>query len=349
MLTVSPYRGPTKVRHTKQGRHTMRIIRANHLGMCFGVRDAIALALSRADAGPLTILGDLVHNPTVLGSLAARGIAFANEAAHVTTDTLMVTAHGASARALASTRALGLTVVEATCPLVHVAHQAVAALVRDGYHVVIIGQRDHVEVRGLTGDLDDFDVVIDEEGVLTLEEHQRIGIAAQTTQSIEKVRQLVASIRKRFPRSDVRFIDTVCKPTKERQSAAVELARAADVVIVVGGRTSNNTRELVKTCGRYCSRVHHVQTEAELIPEWFGDADTVGITAGTSTPDDVIDRVEARIRLCADAPAGQVRRVDTQIATPRRVAEDKRAPEETRRRRPRARSEAGREFGRTEG
>ena len=124
----------------------MRIIRAAHLGMCFGVRDAIALALASAEAGPLTILGDLVHNPTDLSALAASGIAVANDVAQVTTHTLMVTAHGASARALASTRALGLNVVEATCPLVHVAHRAVAALVRDGYHVVIIGQRDHVEV-----------------------------------------------------------------------------------------------------------------------------------------------------------------------------------------------------------
>jgi 4-hydroxy-3-methylbut-2-en-1-yl diphosphate reductase len=274
----------------------MRIIRATHLGMCFGVRDAIALALASAEAGPLTILGDLVHNPTVLGALAAKGIAVANDVAQVTTDTLMVTAHGASARSLASARALGMNVVEATCPLVHVAHHAVAALVRDGYHVVIIGQRDHVEVRGLTGDLDDFDVVLDDEGVLALEEHPRIGIAAQTTQPVEKVRQLVASIRQRFPRSEIRFFDTVCKPTKERQDAAIELARASDVVIVVGGATSNNTRELLKTCGRYCSRVHHVQTESDLQPSWFRAAHTVGITAGTSTPDAVIDRVEERIR-----------------------------------------------------
>ena len=277
----------------------MRIIRATHLGMCFGVRDAIALALSSAEAGPLTILGELVHNPTVLSALASRGIAVANDVAQVTTSNLMVTAHGASARALASTRALGLNVVEATCPLVHVAHQAVAALVRDGYHVVIIGQRDHVEVRGLTGDLDDFDVVLDEEGVLALEEHSRIGIAAQTTQPIEKVRHLAASIQRRFPRSDVRFLDTVCKPTKERQDAAVELARASDVVIVIGGKTSNNTRELVKTCGGYCSRVHHVQTESDLSPAWFDEAQTVGLTAGTSTPDEVIDRVDRHIRALA--------------------------------------------------
>ena len=105
-----------------------------------------------------------------------------------------------------------------------------------------------------------------------------------------------ALIRQRFPKSDVRFIDTVCKPTKERQDAAIELARASDVVIVVGGQASNNTRELVKTCGQYCSRVHHVQTERDLDPEWFRATDTVGLTAGTSTPDDVIDRVEGRIR-----------------------------------------------------
>ena len=273
----------------------MRIIRATHLGMCFGVRDAIALALEHADAGPLTILGDLVHNPTVLSALEAKGVAVAQHVDHVRTPTLMVTAHGTSERTLAQTRALGLRVVEATCPLVQVAHRAVAALARDGYHVVIIGQRDHVEVRGLTGDLDDFDVVLDEEGVQALREHPRIGIAAQTTQSIEKVRNLASSIRRRFPRSDVRFIDTVCKPTKERQDAAIELARASDVVIVIGGKTSNNTRELVKTCGRYCARVHHVQTDADLSPEWFRDAHTVGITAGTSTPDEVIDRVEAQI------------------------------------------------------
>ena len=188
--------------------------------------------------------------------------------------------------------------VEATCPLVRVAHRAVSALARDGYHVVIIGQRDHVEVRGLTGDLDRFDVVLEEEDVLALEAHPRIGVAAQTTQPAEKVGRLVGLIRRRFPQSDVRFLDTVCKPTKERQTAAFEIARQADVVIVVGGKSSNNTRELVNTCARYCSRVYHVQTDADVRPEWFQAANTVGLTAGTSTPDDVIDRVEARIREC---------------------------------------------------
>jgi 4-hydroxy-3-methylbut-2-enyl diphosphate reductase len=273
----------------------MRILRATHLGMCFGVRDAIALALAEAEAAPLTILGDLVHNPTVLDALQAKGIAVENDVAAVTTATVMVTAHGASGRALATTRARGLTVVEATCPLVHVAHRAVAALVRDGYHVVIVGQRDHVEVRGLTGDLDEFDVVLEDRDVLALSGRPRIGVAAQTTQPIHRVRQLVALIRRTFPASDVRFIDTVCKPTKDRQQAAVDIARESTVVVVVGGAASNNTRELVKTCSRHCSRVHHVQTEDDLRRQWFKEDDVVGLTAGTSTPDDVIQRVEDRI------------------------------------------------------
>jgi 4-hydroxy-3-methylbut-2-enyl diphosphate reductase len=272
--------------------------------MCFGVRDAIALALEQAEAGPLTILGDLVHNETVTAGLQARGIAIAREIGDVRTGTVMITAHGASERRLASTRALGLRVVEATCPLVHVAHQAVRALVRDGYHPVIIGQRGHIEVRGLTEDLDRFDVVLEDEDVWSLAEHPRFGVAAQTTQAAGRVQHLVSLIRQRFPDSEVRFADTVCKPTKQRQNAARDLARQCGVVVVIGGAGSNNTRELVKTCARYCARVHHVQTDAELRPEWFSTADTVGITAGTSTPDEVIDRVEHRIRDFAGTRTG---------------------------------------------
>ena len=279
----------------------IRIIRAEHLGMCFGVRDAIVLAHERAKTGPLTILGDLVHNATVSADLRARGIAIAHDIADVKTPTVMVTAHGASERALARTRALGFEVVEATCPLVHVAHKAVRALVRDGYHPVIVGQRGHVEVRGLTGDLDHFDVVLDDEDVLALQPHPRIGVAAQTTQPVVKVRHMVDLIKRRFPDSLVRLVDTICRPTKDRQIAAADLARQSDVVVVIGGANSNNTRELVQTCRRHCSNVYHVQTYADLRPGWFADVRTVGITAGTSTPDEIIEEVDRRIREFADA------------------------------------------------
>src|SRR6476661_2593074 len=124
----------------------MKIIRAEHLGMCFGVKDAIALALETARHEPLTILGDLVHNDNVLAALKAKGVVIEQQPEKVNTKTVMVTAHGASERALTRTRALGLNVLEATCPLVQVAHMAVAGLAREGFHPVIVGKRDHVEV-----------------------------------------------------------------------------------------------------------------------------------------------------------------------------------------------------------
>jgi 4-hydroxy-3-methylbut-2-enyl diphosphate reductase len=153
-----------------------------------------------------------------------------------------------------------------------------------------------VEVRGLTGDLDAFDVVLVEGDVARLGERPRFGVVAQTTQPIDHVRQLVRLIRERFPRSEVRFIDTVCQPTKQRQHAALELAQKCNVVIVIGGAHSNNTQELVKTCSRFCDRVHHVQTADDLCREWFSEGQTVGITAGTSTPDAAIEIVEQRLQ-----------------------------------------------------
>jgi 4-hydroxy-3-methylbut-2-en-1-yl diphosphate reductase len=274
----------------------MRIIRAEHLGMCFGVRDAIALATETAQNQPVTVLGDLVHNETVLADLRARGVQFARRAEAVDAGMVMITAHGASERAINQVRARGLPVLEATCPLVHLAHRAVAALVRQGYHPVIIGKRDHVEVRGMTEDLADFDVVLNETEVYELRERARFGVAAQTTQPIERVRFLVDLIRRRFPKAEVRFVDTVCQPTKQRQHAAIELAQCSDVVVVIGGAHSNNTHELVRTCARYCGRVHHVQTAADLHASWFAGAQTVGITAGTSTPDALVEAVEDWLR-----------------------------------------------------
>lgn len=270
----------------------MKILRASHLGMCFGVRDAIALALSQSKSQPVTILGDLVHNETVLKQLRDQGVKIEHQVADVTTPSVIITAHGTSARTLSRVRARGLNAVEATCPLVHHAHRSLARLVEEGFHPVIIGKRDHVEVRGITDDLAEFDVVLTESDVAALRERPRFGVIAQTTQPIEKVRYLVELIRRRFRGAEVRFIDTVCQPTKQRQSAAVELAQASDVVVVIGGAHSNNTRELVTTCSAHCGRVHHVQTAEDLRPDWFANAATVGITAGTSTPDESIDAIE---------------------------------------------------------
>jgi len=277
----------------------MKILRAAHLGMCFGVRDAIAIALASAREEPVTVLGELAHNPAVNQALRESGVHMAADPRNVQTKTVIVTAHGASRRAIEQTEQRGHRVIEATCPLVHHAHRALAALVSAGYHPVIVGRRDHVEVRGLTGDLDRFDVILNPEDVSLLEPRPRFGIVAQTTQPIGRVHFLVDLIGRKFPDSEVRFIDTVCKPTKERQSAAEELARQCDVVIVVGGANSNNTRELAETCGKLCPQVHRIERADELRAEWIASAQTVGLTAGTSTPDSAIHEVEVRLNQIA--------------------------------------------------
>ena len=143
----------------------MKILRAAHLGMCFGVRDAIGMALQESKAGPLTVLGDLVHNESVLRQLQAHGVKTEHQIAHVSTPRVLITAHGTSARTLEAVRAHGLQALEATCPLVHYAHRALDSLLAEGCHPVIIGKRDHVEVRGMTDDLAEVDVVLTEEEV----------------------------------------------------------------------------------------------------------------------------------------------------------------------------------------
>jgi len=274
----------------------MEVLKARHMGMCFGVRRAIVRALAAAERQPLTILGDLVHNETVLAGLRTRGIRTCTEVDDIDTATVMITAHGASERRLAQLRARHLRVLNATCPIVRAAHQAVAMLVSDGCHPVIVGQPGHVEVRGLTEDLDLCDVVLGDEDVDDLEERPRFGIAAQTTQPVERVYRVAALIRQRFPQSEVEMMNTVCLPTRLRQQSAEELARQADVILVVGGARSNNTRELVATCRRHCARVFHVQTAADVRAEWLRGAAAAGITAGTSTPDNIIDDVETVVR-----------------------------------------------------
>jgi 4-hydroxy-3-methylbut-2-enyl diphosphate reductase len=273
------------------------------MGMCFGVRRAIVLALAAAERQPLTILGDLVHNETVLAGLRARGIRTCTEVGDIDTAAVMITAHGASERRLAKVRARDLRVLNATCPIVRAAQRAVGTLVSSGCHPVIVGQAGHAEVRGLTEDLDTYDVVLDDEDVYGLRERPRFGIAAQTTQPVERVDRIAALIRQRFPQSGIELMNTVCLPTRLRQLSAEELARLAGVMLVVGGARSNNTRELVATCRRHCARVFHVQTSANVRAEWLERAEVVGITAGTSTPDDVIDDIEARVRMLGKTEA----------------------------------------------
>jgi 4-hydroxy-3-methylbut-2-en-1-yl diphosphate reductase len=274
----------------------MKILLAEHFGMCFGVRDAIAGAEKLAGEAPLTILGELVHNPVVRERLRAQGVAEGSlEETRSASKRVMVTAHGASDMKRAMWRVAGFDVVDGTCPLVRHAHEQLKRLVKAGYFPVVIGKRGHVEVRGLTEDFADAFVIEVAADISKLTSHPRYGVISQTTQPIKHVRAIVREIQSRHPESEVRFVDTVCKPTKDRQSALRKLIAEADAIVVVGGHESNNTRQLVAACRSAGRRAIHVERAEELDAKDFANVEVVGLTAGTSTMRETVEAVFKRL------------------------------------------------------
>jgi 4-hydroxy-3-methylbut-2-en-1-yl diphosphate reductase len=272
----------------------MRVIRADVLGMCFGVRDALDATEGIIDPRAVTIHGQLVHNELVQGRLRSRGFAFETEPGRgevlPSTPLVMITAHGISDRERNRLEAGGKQLIDTTCPLVTRVHRAARALEDAGYHVLVIGRRGHVEVNGIIEDLDHFDVIQSPDEVVSYP-HPRLGIVCQTTATerlVAGVRQAVAA---RNPGAEIEFVDTVCLPTKEHQRALDRLIEKVEALVVVGGANSNNTLELVACCRDRGKPVVHVQSAADLDPAWFQHFATVGLTAGTSTLAETIDEV----------------------------------------------------------
>lgn len=281
----------------------MEIILAEHYGLCFGVRDALKQAEATAATEPVTILGELVHNPLALERLADRGArqGSLDDFGSVRTHSVLITAHGAADERRAAWKDAGFRVVDTTCPLVKRAHRQLAGLVAGGYYPVVIGQRDHVEVRGLTGDFPGAAVLGSEEDIESLPVRERFGVISQTTQPIEKVTRLVAALRAARPDAEVRFCDTVCQPTKDRQKALRDLTDRVEVVVVVGGKHSNNTRQLLLSVQAAGRRAYQVERAEELDPAWIAGARSVGLTAGTSTLPETVSAVHARLQELAAA------------------------------------------------
>ncbi len=285
----------------------MNILLAQHHGMCFGVRDALRATHAAARSAPLTILGQLVHNPLVDRHLEVLGVRRGDmdDLTSASTHRVAVTAHGASDTHRQLWAQAGHEVLDTTCPLVRKAHQALALLVSDGCQPVVIGQAGHVEVRGLVGDFPEAVVVLDETDLDRIPAHPRLGVVSQTTQPLERTLRLVEAIKRRHPESEVRFIDTICQPTKQRQAAMDELLGQCDHIVVIGGRNSNNTQALTRKAEDHGLPVMQVERPEELEPAWFVGAVNVGVTAGTSTLDETVQAVLDRLRRIA-AEAGPV-------------------------------------------
>lgn len=279
---------------------------ASALGTCFGVRDAINLALEPSFGADLTIVGQLVHNPQVNESLKNNGVDLVNgieEIHNIKSKKVMITAHGAADKTKMKLQEAGFLVYDASCPLVMRVHKTVKAIVQSGYFPVVIGQENHVEVKGIVGDLEKYVVINNEDDIKKLEKtgKHKFGIVSQTTQQVDKVEALVEKIRALEWVKEVHFVNTICQPTRDRQVAVRELADQVDLMIVVGGYNSSNTKKLFQVCKERGVEVHHIESSSQLDKNWFASKEHVGITAGTSTPEYVINDVHEAILKIADA------------------------------------------------
>lgn len=279
----------------------MKVRVAEHAGICYGVERALRLASEAAATGrTVHTLGPLIHNPQAVEALRARGVEVANTLSGAGEGILVIRSHGVDPAIIEAASAKGLDVIDATCPFVSSAQQAAAQLKEDGYTVVIVGEADHPEVEGIVAHTGGDALVVEE--VSDIPERlpsRRVGIVVQTTQSLDRLNQVVAALMPRV--SELKVHNTICSATGMRQRSAEELADSVDVMVVVGGHNSGNTSRLAEICRRVNPRVHLVETAEELDPAWFAGVDTVGVTAGASTPDVQMSGVVAAIEAMSDA------------------------------------------------
>ena len=276
-------------------RTTRTVVLAAVTGFCFGVRRAIDMANQEREAVPgrVTTLGPLVHNSQVSERLRGQGIDGADTLDQVPGGTVVLSAHGSSPIVLRQAKERGLRVVDATCPFVTKLHRAAAMLVSQGYTLVIVGDAGHSEMKGVLGAVAEAGgtahLVSSPAEAARLRLGKKVGIVSQTTQRADTFGAVVAAVCIRTP--DVRAFNTVCSATEELQDAAVALAGKVDVVLVIGGRNSANTRRLRELCEEAGTPAHHIETAADVDAAWLENASRIGITAGASTPDWLVEEV----------------------------------------------------------
>ncbi|MCM0710907.1 4-hydroxy-3-methylbut-2-enyl diphosphate reductase [Collinsella sp. BG-O-102] len=292
--------GTTATASDQGGAPTIEI--AAHAGTCYGVQRALDMALAAApqagESAQVHTLGPLIHNPIVVRELAEAGIGLAETLNDAASGTVIIRAHGVVPQVIEAAHDRGLTVVDATCPYVKKVHMAAERLVREGYHVVVVGEPGHPEVEGILGHAgDDAQVVSCAADADALPLKGKVGLVVQTTQTAQNLADVVAAITPRV--QELRVINTICAATSERQQAAAALANRCDCMVVVGGKNSGNTRRLAQICADACEHTYHIEETSELQAAWFTDAHHIGITAGASTPQEHIERAVTRIKeLC---------------------------------------------------
>ena len=275
----------------------MEIIVADNAGFCFGVERALEMVRGERERarGPVYTLGPLIHNPQVVERLREQGVRQVSSVSEVTPGTLVIPSHGIGPETVREARNRGLRLLDATCPFVARAQDHVRKLATEGYQVVVLGDKGHPEVAGLVGAAGGQAVVIEsEEELASVRVRARVGLVVQTTQTRARLRAVAGALAERS--RELRAFNTICEATSQRQEAALTLARQVEVMVVVGGKNSANTNRLRQLCEQTGVEAHHVETAAQLAPEWFRGKEKIGVTAGASTPDWVISEVVEALR-----------------------------------------------------
>ncbi len=273
----------------------MEIILADKAGFCFGVKRAINTAFDAAGKGRVFCLGPLIHNPQEVERLNQAGVATVGDFSSLQRgDFLIIRSHGVPPLVLAQARDKGLDIIDLTCPFVGRAQRDAEALKKEGYQVVVVGEKKHPEVQSILGYAGDDAVVVEKaEDLEDIAFQSRVGVVAQTTQSYGNLSEIVLKLLRLS--KELKVHNTICNSTKERQDAARILAGRADVMLVVGGRNSANTTRLADLCRAEGKPTYHIEVADEIQQGWLIGAKRVGVTAGASTPDWVVDGVIKRL------------------------------------------------------
>jgi len=271
----------------------MKIRLAASSGFCFGVRRAIQMALTASkDGSDVYTIGELIHNPQFVDELSKKGIKICNDASKLHNSTVIIRSHGITREELDTLKSNGNTIIDATCPYVSRTHELIQRAIYEDYEVIILGDKTHPEVIGMMsyGNLGTRVVAPGESPDIV--NKPRLCLISQTTQKIEYLKNLVCDVLSKV--IELKVYNSICLATTQRQNASAKLAEHSDLMVVIGGKQSSNTKMLASLCAKYCQTVH-IETEEELTESLFIGKEKIGITAGASTPESRIVNVYNKV------------------------------------------------------
>jgi len=274
----------------------VRIELAKSAGFCWGVKRAVNIAVKAVEeaGGRALCLGELIHNRREIERLRSLGIEFVEDMEDLKEgDTVIIRSHGVSPKVLEFLKGRGVKVVDATCPFVKDVHEKATRLEKEGYPILILGNPNHPEVIGIAGHVKNPMIINRLEDLEKLPNMKKLGVVCQTTLNLSFFKEAISILSLKV--KDLKVYNTICNATSIRQKETRELARRVDVMLVVGGKNSSNTTKLFQIAKEVNPKTYHVESGEDVEPDWFLDAEVVGITAGASTPQWVIDEIVNRI------------------------------------------------------